>query len=148
MSIASSFFTKGVVASIVFFLALLFVVGTYAEAADLRDRGSTGRTVDLTPAPIPTPTPDPTPSTPTPPVPSGGITNVTIGEVDTGSNTGGEVTTGDESVDVHEVNVGPVNDTPPTPPPTMTPTPEPEPESQCDVRDRLGCVTQGPGRTR
>jgi len=129
-----------------FLSVLLLAVGAYADTSTIRDRGSTGRTIDLTPDPIPTHAPDPTP-TPTPPINSGGITNVTTGEVNTGSNTGGQVTTGDESLDIHEVNIVPVNDTPPSPP---APSPEPTPESKstCNPRTRAGCAVGDTGRAR
>ena len=129
-------------------LALLaFTISVSADTSNLRDRGSTGRTVDLTPAPAPAPIPTPTPTPPPPP--SGGITSVTVGDVDTGNNTGGNVTTGDESVEVHEVNIGPTN--PPPPPPTPSTgsgqaTP-PVPEPECDGRTRTGC-TDSTGRIR
>src|SRR3989344_3149938 len=128
------------------FAFFAFAVDAFAAAQDLRNRGSTGRTTDRPPPPPP-PSPAP-PSTgsgqATPPPPSGGITNVTQGSVSSGGNTGGNVTTGDESVEVHVVNIGPTNP-PPPPPPEPAPTPPP-PAPECDPRDR-GC-TQGSGRTR
>src|SRR3989344_961932 len=91
---------------------LVFAASAYAATQDPRDRGSTGRTIDLTPTPTPpVPAPSPAPTPPPPPPPSGGITSVTTGEVNTGGNTGGTVTTGDEHVEVHEVNIGPTNNT-------------------------------------
>ena len=120
--------------------ALAFDVS--ADTQDLRGRGSTGRTVDLTPAPPPPqPSPAPTP-TPTPSPSSGGITSVTVGEVDTGGNIGGNVTTGNESIDIHEVNIGPTNP-PPPPPPAASPSPAPTPPlPSCDGRTRTDCATQ------
>ncbi len=123
-----------------------FAVSAYADTQDLRSRGTSGRTVDLTPAPIPTPAPV---VTILPPAHNpGGITSQTTGEVDTGGNSGGNVTTGDENVDVHEVNVGPTNPPPPTPPtpPAENPTPT-APTPSCDGRTRTGC-TDSTGRTR
>ena len=101
------------------------------RAADRADRGTTGRTVTPPPAPTPAPPPPPTPPA------SGGITSTTDGSVNTGGNQGGNVTTGDEHVDVVEVNIGPTN--PPPPPPSVSPNPPPPPT--CDSRTRVGCVT-------
>ena len=134
-------------------LVALFVLATfgltvsaYADTRDSRDRGETGRTIDLTPPPSsPSPNPDPAP-TPPPPPPSGGITSSTNGVADTGGNTGGDVTTGDESVEVHEVNVGPTNPPPPPQeeePVVVTPPPPSEPEPTCDPRTRIGCEPEG-----
>src|SRR3989338_7893758 len=96
-SIAGACFVTAIVA-----YSLLYALGVAADTRDVRDRGDTGRTIELTPPPPPPPAPSPAPS-PAPPPPSGGITSETIGSVDTGGNAGGNVTTGDESVVVHEV---------------------------------------------
>lgn len=129
-------------------IALLFAsfalsTNAFADSRDSirstpRDEGRA-----LTPPPAPPATPpvsDPVP--PPPPPPSGGINNTTSGEAGSGGNQGGNVVTGDESVDVHAVNEGPTNTnnvvtvttggiTPPPPPP-----PAPTPESTCDPRSR------------
>ena len=146
MNLSSTQVYAGATVLALFLASFVLVTDVFADTQDLRDRGTTGRTVDLTPAPAPAPAPTPAP-TPTPPPASGGITSTTVGDVDTGNNTGGNVTTGDESVDVHEVNVGPTNPPPqPATPSTgsgqETPTP---PTPSCDGRTR-GCDTSG--RTR
>lgn len=90
-------------------LALITIPTLFAHA-DVRDtlRGAIARPSSPIPA-----TPTPPPALPTPPAPQeepqGGITNTTSGEVDSGGNQGGTVTTGDEHVEVQVVNVGPVN---------------------------------------
>lgn len=122
-------------------LIFAFVVSAYADTRDSRDRGSTGRTIE----PAPTPPSTAPVSTPTPPPPTGGITNVTQGSVSSGGNTGGNVVTGDESIEVVVVNIGPTNNPPPAPEPTPAPAPTPEPE--CDRR-AVGCATPDLGRTR
>ncbi len=114
-----------------------------ADTRDLRDRGATGRTIESTPTPPP---PAPSPA-PTPPPPSGGITSTTVGSVSSGGNQGGNVTTGDEYVEVYEVNIGPTNP-PPPPPPSISPNPTPPvAEPECDGRSRE-CTTSDSGRTR
>ena len=137
-----------ILAALTVLAVIALTVDVFADTQNLRGRGSTGRTVDLTPTPPP-PSPAPAPQpTPTPPPPSGGITSVTVGEVDTGGNAGGHVTTGDESVSVHEVNIGPTNPPPPPPPSAPSPAPSPTPPSpapECDGRTRDGCDI---GRTR
>lgn len=139
---------KNIIALAIFLSVLLFTFGAYADTATIRDRGSTGRTIDLTPDPEPTPAPTPTP-TPTLPTNTGDITNVTSGEVNTGTNSGGNVTTGDESLELEETNIGPTN----SPDPVVTvpepaPTPTPEPASTCDSRTRAGCDVGDTERTR
>lgn len=134
--------------------ALLLLLVTFsstayvsAETRDASDRGSTtSHTLTppaSTPAPAPTPTPAPAPLPPPPP--GGGITSSTEGDVDSGGNTGGIVSTGDEHVDVHEVNEGPTNN---PPPPVVTPTPTPTPAPICDSRARTGCAGVDGGRAR
>ena len=132
-----------ILAALAVIASFLFAVDAFAATQDLRDRGSTGRTI--TPPPPPPPPPRAPLPTPPPPPPSGGITNVTEGSVNSGGNTGGNVTTGDESVSVHVVNVGPTNP-PPPPPPPPSPSPSPTPtQPTCDDRTRVGCEQ---GRTR
>jgi len=124
----------------------------FADTGDLRGRGSTGRTVDLTPPPPPpAPTPTPAPVPPPPPPSSGGISNTTTSDVDSGNNQGSNVETGDESAEVHVVNEGPTNTNTTvtqtsggiqSPPPSP-----PAPEPTCDGRTREGC-TQNGSRTR
>jgi len=124
--------------------ALAFAFNTHADT-----RGATGRTLSTSgrvtvSAPAssdPTPTPFPALS----PHWSGGISNVTDGDVNSGGNSGGTVVTGDEHVEVHEVNIGPTN-TPPVTPVVEEPAPTPAP--QCDPRTREGCPTQNAGRAR
>jgi len=89
----------------------VFAIAVVVDAADRttadRDRGDSSREITPTPPPSEEPViePTPTPSDSS----SGGITNVTTGEVESGGNTGGNVTTGDESVEINIVNEGPVN---------------------------------------
>jgi len=93
---------------IIFFAMFGLVISVNAaerSTAD-RDRGEDSRTTTPTPPPAEEPVTEPTPP---PANSSGGITNVTTGEVESGGNTGGNVTTGDESVEINIVNEGPVN---------------------------------------
>lgn len=130
-------------------LATLVVAGTVV--ADTRDVTRDDRAavpVDdrrVTDTPLPPP-PPPAPSSPDIPVPSqGGIESETSGVADSGGNTGGDVVTGDESVTVIEINIGPT-----------TPSPEDEEDADeevvgggtpsCDGRTRVGCGVEG--RTR
>ncbi len=130
----------GVVMAAVVALACAPLLFAHADARD------SARAV-LRPAPVTIQSPDlSSVPAPTPPPPSGGITSVTDGSVNSGGNTGGHVTTGDQHVDVHEVNIGPTN---PPPPPSSVDNPSPTPPSpQCDLRTRTGCPVQDPARTR
>src|SRR3989344_3324120 len=118
------------------FALLAFVEDTHADTRGLseRDRGVTGLTTE------------PTPSTEATP-PSGGITSQTTGSASTGGNTGGQVTTGDEHVEVFEINIGPTN-SPPSPDEEdeVTP-PVTEPPCGSDARSRTTCPTDNT-RTR
>lgn len=119
-------------------LALLalsaFTVSAYAEVRDSGTRDRTGRVV--APAPEPSSTaPSPQPTTPSP---WGGITSSTSGNVSTGGNTGGTVTTGDESVEVYEVNIGPTNPQPPQD--GEAGDPAPAPDTSCDRRTSPNCA--------
>ena len=89
--------------------AMCIVLGAHSVHADAR--GSGGRDSVRAPQSSSTPT---APSIVVPisiPAPSsaGGISNTTAGTVHSGSNTGGDVITGDESVSVHVINEGPTN---------------------------------------
>jgi hypothetical protein len=70
----------------------------------VRSRGEAAQTP--TPAPQ---TPSPTPSINIFTSGGGGISNTISGDADSGGNSGGTVTTGDEEVDVFVVNIGPTN---------------------------------------
>ena len=121
--------------------------GVSADTRDSRDRGATGRAIEPTPTPSPAPSPAPVPAPP--PSAGGGITSSTNGSVSTGDNLGGTVTTGDESVEVHEVNIGPTNPPPPADPELVEGPPPPVPEPQCDRRSSpSGCLVESVGRTR
>lgn len=121
--------------------AYVLATNAYADTRGSRDRESGGRTTE----------PEVTPPTqapkPTPPSPSGGITSQTTGSVNTGGNTGGQVTTGDEHVEVFEINIGPTN----SPPPSQDEDGEGPltPPSPCegDGRARTTCPTDN-SRTR
>lgn len=88
------------------------------------------------------PTTNTTSSSPSPlpgfPSASGGISNSTTGTVQSGGNAGGQVETGDESVEVYVVNEGPINNNT-----TVThtgdeaaeaPASDADPEAPCDAR--------------
>jgi len=111
-------------------ITLSFAFYAYAEDRGARERENT-RSVEEAPEPSPAPAP-----TPTPPPSSEGITSNTSGEVDTGGNTGGHVVTGDEHLEVHEVNIGPTNEWDGNDEETSPPT---EPEQDCDSR-RTTCT--------
>ena len=120
-----------------------------AYAADTRtlaerDRGTEriSEPTPLPPSPTPVPTPIPLPS-------SGGITSYTDGSANTGGNEGGTVITGDEYVEVHEVNIGPTNP-PPPPPPQYDDEEEtaPAPTPECDRRSTSACSIENSGRAR
>jgi hypothetical protein len=135
--------TRISVLALTVFFAIVPLLYAHADARD------SVRTV-LRPAPVSIPSPSPVPPpvpTPAPPPPSGGITSTTNGSVDSGGNTGGNITTGDEHIDVHEVNIGPTNPPPPPPPPSASQSETP-PAPQCDLRTRTGCPTQDAGRAR
>jgi len=123
-------------------VSFVMYVSTLSASADLRDSGRTRSTGSITPPPasiVPSLNP------PAPPAShGGGITSTTEGSVHSGGNQGGHVVTGNESVEVHEVNVGPTN---PPPPPPPSPAPAPAPVPQCDDRSRTGC-TDTPARGR
>ena len=124
---AKNLFTRQALLAAAVFISLCAFALTYADTRESLRSGSDTRTV------APAPSPVPAPAFPPPPPPSGGITSDTVGEIDTGHNTGGTVTTGDDSIEVHEVNIGPTN---PPPPPAVTPTPTPAPQPSCDGRSR------------
>lgn len=133
-------------ASIVLFVLAAVSVPTLFARADAR---TTLRVVTRPDAPIvvaPTP---PFVQPPAPQPPASGITSTTDGSVETGGNQGGNVTTGDQYIDVHEVNIGPVN----TPPPQTSNTgdqsssPAPAPTCLSDRRSSDPCPAT-PSRTR
>lgn len=140
---------SAVVCAWIFLTVSLPALEAYADSQDMRARGSTERSMGFDRTP--TPSAPPMSVTPTPlPTSSGGITNVTIGEVNSGSNVGGTVTTGNEEVNVHVVNQGPINNTTSvklttggyTPPP-------PAPETGCvNERGRIVCSAEDSGRGR
>lgn len=134
--------TVGIIIAVL--LTGIFVAFAYADARDvvLRDRGTSGRTIE--PA---SPPPNPIPL-PIPPPPSGGITSSTNGTVDTGNNTGGTVVTGDETVEVFEINIGPTNNTPPAFNDDDEPTNSPGAGAPCDPRSRADCPASSPARAR
>ena len=132
----------GAIVILIILASYALTTNVYSDTRDVRDRGTVGRTVD--PAPTPTPPVSPSPSTPPS---SGGITSSTSGTVNTGSNTGGQVTTGDEYVEIYEINIGPTN-SPPSPDEEdeVTP-PVTEPPCGSDARSRTTCPTDNT-RTR
>lgn len=144
MTARYNIFARNLVLLAGFLLALCaFFASTLSVYADtrasVRDRGETGRTTEPIPAPSPSPTPAQSP-------PSGGsISSATGGTANSGGNSGGVVITGDEHVEVFEVNVGPTN----SPPKNLGdegdgPAPAPEPGPQCgsDRRPASGCPVQ------
>jgi len=132
---------SGFALALVLLVAQTFTASAYTEVRTSGERArETGRISE--PAPAPSAIPSPAPK---PPVFTGGITSSTSGAVSTGGNMGGAVTTGDEHVEVYEVNIGPTN--PPPPQDEEAAVPPPAPESQCDPRTRIGC-SQDSGRVR
>lgn len=133
MKKTTSMAKEGVTIAIIFLSVFLIAFSTYADERGATERGreESGRAI----TPTPTPSPDPTPPPPPPPSnPSGGITNVTTGEVSSGGNTGGNVTTGDEHLELFVVNIGPTN---PPPPPIVSPEPvAPSPSEPSCSSDR------------
>lgn len=144
-------------------LAALFVAGAFAVDAYAADRGgisSRDRTSARTSDPAPEPEPEqeepthnnnPSGNSGGLPAQAGGIVTTTDGSVSTGGNQGGHVETGDQHVEVHEVNVGPVNDSEPEEEEEeeeVVQEPEPEPEPQCDGRAARGCVAPSASRSR
>lgn len=140
--------TTGSIAVALFVAALFAYVPVFRAHADVRvparDRGTTGR------APEPTSTPpasSPVPA-PKPPAPnSGSISNSTSGTADSGGNSGGAVITGDESVAVFVVNIGPTNN-PPPPQDDEEVVNQPAPAPECDRRSSTDCPITDPVRTR
>jgi hypothetical protein len=126
--------TIGVILALTLFVTYAFTVSAYAEVRDSGTRDRTGRVAEPAPEP-PSTAPSPQPTTPPS---SGGITSSTSGGVNTGGNTGGTVTTGDESVEVYEVNIGPTNPQPP--PGDEEGDSAPMPEPQCDRRASSDCT--------
>ena len=98
--------------ALVFTATVTPVLGADADGRDAgRDRSATGRTIE--PDSLP---PNPTGLVIQPGFFEGGITSSTDGSADSGGNEGGTVVTGDESVEVIVVNIGPTNPSPPPPP--------------------------------
>jgi len=132
-------------AAVLSLIALVMFTTTLSAYADIRDSGRTRSTGSITPPPasiVPSLNP---PASPAPQ--SGGITSTTEGSVHSGGNQGGHVVTGNESVEVHEVNVGPTNPPPLEDPELVEGPPAPAPAPDCDGRSRTGC-TDTPARGR
>lgn len=117
-------------------VALLFAIFVGVVQADTR---GTSRSDRSTPTVTPPPTSIPSPTPIAPPQNSGGISNNTSIEVDSGGNTGGKVTTGDESGELHVINEGPTNSNNVVsnignnnPPPPAQPVCEPSRTNRCD----------------
>ena len=132
--------------AIVIFLSYALVMNVSASARDGRsDRTDTSRGEETSPAP------DPEPTLPKFPKPSqGGITSDTNGSVNTGGNSGGNVTTGDELLEVIEINIGPTN-----PPEEIVEDdeenatqPSSEPNCEGNRRDTQECRQENSGRNR
>ncbi len=136
---------KVILAVTVILTASLFAISAYADtrSAPSRDRSdATGRLTD----PV---TPLPPPVVPKPPAQTGGgIQNSTGGTANSGGNQGGNVATGDESVEMTVVNVGPTNT--PTVIIVTPPEDDPQPDPQCetDARGRTTCPPDVGGRAR
>ena len=143
MKKTTSMAMEGITIAIIFLSVFLIAFSAHADDRDAVDRGreSSGRTITPTPIPDPTPTPVPPSSNP-----SGGITNITTGEVSSGGNTGGNVTTGDERLEIFVVNIGPTNPTL-LPPPSVSPSPAPSEPCSSDRRGSDACQDGGT-RTR
>lgn len=126
-------------------LLAVLLLGSFADARDSRDRSADrGEETAVTPTPAPILIDNGSSS--------GSISNDTSADVETGDNTGGKVTTGDESAEEHEINVGPTNPNPA--PPLEEPEPvegQPDssaPENSCDGRTRTNCDAESPSRER
>lgn len=141
----------GAIVTFVVLAAYALTTNVYSDTRDGRERGTAGRATEPTP-PSTGSTGSPQAGsgqvTPPPSNASGGITSQTSGSVSTGGNTGGQVTTGDEHVEVFEINIGPTNSPPSlsgeddeSPPPTS------EPPCGSDGRARTTCPTDD-SRTR
>ena len=90
------------------FAAALVLFAVYASALSVYAQSRESRSRDeVEPAPTSAPTVTISISG------GGGITSSTGGTADSGGNSGGTVSTGDELVEVYVVNVGPTNPTPP-----------------------------------
>ena len=120
-------------------IIVFFMLFAAAVQADTR---GTSRGDRSTPTVTPPPTTIPSPTPIAPPQNSGGISNTTTVEVDSGGNSGGKVTTGDEHAELNVVNEGPTNsnnvvsnignNTPPAPEPSC----EPGRTTRCDTDSR------------
>lgn len=136
----------GLLVAVVVLTSVVLGGSVYADARDrdarVRD-GDSGRAAPTTPSPEPAPVPPPAPSLPK----QGGISSETNGTADSGGNVGGDVITGDESVTVIEINIGPTN--PPSGGGATDPssgdsgTGSEEEDTQCDGRTRAGCFPGG-----
>lgn len=133
------------VSTLAFLIASVPVLLVHADARD-----ALRATRPSTPTVV---TPTPPPALPTPPVTpqsQGGIDNMTTGEVNSGGNQGGNVTTGDENVDVHVINVGPVNSNATQTSNSGGQTNTPSEESSCSTDRRAAnpCPIDAPARAR
>ena len=125
-------------------IVFAFVLYAHADVRNLRDRTDGRIPQEDTSAPA-----DTTPAPKLPEPKKGGISSSTFGSVNTGGNEGGHVVTGDEHVEVFEINIWPTN------PPEEAEEdeeevnePAPTPQEPCDARSRTGCAVQSPARTR
>lgn len=119
---------------------LMFVAFTMHTSADVRDRDTRARDDVSGRTTPPAPSQEPEPVSPPPPAfpQEGGISNETDGMADSGGNVGGNVTTGDESVTVIEINIGPTSEGTSQGGDENTP---PTDDDQCEGRMRTGCGT-------
>jgi len=119
-------------------LMLFFTLFAAAVHADGRSSSRERTTPTVTPPPTTIPTPTPI----APPQNNGGISNNTSIEVDSGGNSGGKVTTGNQSGTLIVVNEGPTNSNNvvsnignTTPSPAPVPACEPSRTNRCDQED-------------
>lgn len=133
---------KTIVVALVLCAVYLSALSVYADVRGSSERGrDTGRVSVPVPA---APAPSSAPSIYFFTQNTGGISSSIGGTADSGGNSGGNVTTGNEEVEVSLVNIGPTNSSDVV----LTPNPAEDEGSapECSERRSANCANDGRGR--